>query len=264
MIRIIQQLWLYRTFITGSVKREFQSRYLNSLLGVTWTFIQPLTQIAVYTLVFSQIMGAKLPGVEGGIAYSIYLCSGIIAWGLFSEIVSRSQNTFIEHANLIKKLNFPKLCLPVTVVLTALLNFAIIFGLFTLLLLITDRFPGWIYLLLLPVLVIQIIFSVGLGMTLGVLNVFFRDVGQAFTVVLQLWFWMTPIVYPISTLPEWVQRILILNPMTGLIGAYQTILVRGELPDSQMLIPVFLMGIFFCLTGFRLFRKHSGELVDEL
>jgi len=264
MIRTIRQLWLYRNFITGTVKREFQSKYLNSLLGVAWTFIQPLTLIIVYTIIFSQIMSAKLPGVEGSYGYSIYLCSGIVTWGLFSEIASRGQNTFIEHANLLKKLNFPRLCLPVTVVLTALLNFSIIFGLFTAFLLLTDNFPGWVYFAFIPVVVIQVIFSIGLGITLGVLNVFFRDVGQAFTVCVQLWFWMTPVVYPLSILPPQIQDLLALNPMTGLMGAYQTIMARGELPDWLALMPMLLLGVFFCFTGLRLFRKHSGELVDEL
>jgi lipopolysaccharide transport system permease protein len=114
------------------------------------------------------------------------------------------------------------------------------------------------------VLLVQIIFSIGLGITLGVLNVFFRDVGQAFNVLLQFWFWMTPIVYPITILPERAQALLDYNPMTGLIGAYQTILVRGEIPDWHSLIPVLVLGVLFCLAGMRLFHKHAGEIVDEL
>lgn len=257
-------LWAYRGFILGSVRREFQSKYLNSLLGVAWTIIQPLSMIVVYTIIFSQIMRARLPGVEGSFGYSIYLCAGILAWGLFSEIALRGQNTFLENANLLKKLNFPRLCLPVSVVITALLNFAIIFGLFTIFLLVTSSFPGWVFLALVPVLIVQVVFSIGLGMTLGVLNIFFRDVGQAFGVLMQFWFWMTPIVYPLSILPARAQELLAYNPMTGLMGAYQTILARGEMPDWSALVPVLLLGLFFCYTGMRLFRKHSGELVDEL
>src|SRR5690606_9133049 len=119
------------------VKREFQSKYMNSLLGVAWTVIQPLSMILVYTLIFSQIMHAKLPGAtEGPFGYSIYLCAGILTWGMFVEILSRGRNTFIENGNLLKKLSFPRLCLPTTVVATALLNFSIIFGLFTIFLVI--------------------------------------------------------------------------------------------------------------------------------
>lgn len=263
-MRMLRGIWSYRGFILLSVKREFQSKYLNSLLGVAWTVIQPLSMILVYTVIFSQIMRAKLPGVENSFGYSIYLCAGILTWGLFAEIVSRGQNTFLEHGNLLKKVSFPRLCLPVTVVATALINFAIIFGLFTLFLIITGAFPGPVFFAIIPVLMVQVLFAIGLGVTLGVLNVFFRDVGQAFSVILQFWFWLTPIVYPITILPRQAQELLHYNPMTGLMGAYQTILVRAQLPDWQALIPVLLLGIFFCAAGMRLFRKHAGEIVDEL
>lgn len=260
----LNALWAYRGFIIGSVKREFQAKYLNSLLGVAWTVIQPLSMILVYTIIFSQIMRAKLPGLDNTFGYSIYLCAGILTWGLFSEIVTRGQNTFLEHANLLKKLSFPRLCLPVTVVASALLNFAIIFALFTAFLVLTGTFPGMVYLTVFPVLFIQVLFSIGLGITLGVLNVFFRDVGQAFAVVIQFWFWLTPIVYPPNILPERARELLTYNPMTGLMGAYQTILARGELPDWRALIPAFVLGVLFCVIGMRLFRKHAGEIVDEL
>src|SRR5690606_2441666 len=113
--------------------------------------------------------------------YSIYLCSGILAWGLFAEITSRSQNVFLEHANLLKKLSFPRLCLPITIVITALLNFGIIFSLFLLFLLVSGNFPGWVVIATVPMLVLHVGFAIGLGMVIGVLNVFFRDVGQFFT-----------------------------------------------------------------------------------
>lgn len=257
-------LWSYRGFILGSVKREYQSKYRNSLLGATWTVLNPLAMIIVYTVIFSQIMRAKLPGIESSFGYSIYLCAGILTWGLFAEIVGRGQNVFLEHANLLKKLSFPRLCLPVTVVATALLNFAIIFALFTAFLIISGNFPGLPFIALVPVLAIQVLFAIGLGMVLGVLNVFFRDVGQLFGVVLQFWFWLTPIVYPITILPEGVRPLMAYNPMAGLMGAYQTILVSGAWPDWGSLWPVTLLAILLCFWGMRLFRKHSGELVDEL
>jgi lipopolysaccharide transport system permease protein len=257
-------LWNYRGFILGSVKREFQARYRNSMLGAAWTVLNPLAMIIVYTVIFSQIMQARLPGVDSTFAYSIYLCAGVLTWGLFAEIVGRGQNVFLDQANLLKKINFPRLCLPVTVVASAALNFAIIFGIFTVFLLITGYFPGWAYLGLIPVLLLQIAFAVGLGMVLGVLNVFFRDVGQLFTVILQFWFWLTPIVYPITILPERLQAVIGYNPMARLIGAHQTILVTGAWPDFRALWPVALLAAVLCLWGLRLFRRHAGEMVDEL
>lgn len=264
LLNMLRPVWAYRGLILGNVKREFQMKYQNSLLGAAWTVLNPLAMILVYTVVFSQVMRAKLPGVESGFAYSIYLCAGVLTWGLFSEIVGRAQNIFLENANLLKKLSFPRLCLPITVVASALVNFSIIFGLFSIFLILSGSFPGLVFFGLIPVLVILILFAIGLGVVLGVLNVFFRDVGQLFGVVLQFWFWLTPIVYPVSILPEGARNLLILNPMADLIGAFQSILVFGMWPNWKLLVPVSILAILLCVWGLRLFRKHSGEMVDEL
>ena len=118
---IFRVFWNYRGFILGSVKREFQTKYQNSLLGAAWNVINPLAMIIVYTVIFSQVMKARMEGVDSTFGFGIYLCAGILTWGLFAEITGRSQNIFIENANLLKKMNFPRLCLPVIVVLGALL-----------------------------------------------------------------------------------------------------------------------------------------------
>jgi len=267
-MQMLLALWGYRGFILGSVKREFQAKYSNSLLGAAWTVINPLAMIVVYTVVFSQIMRAKLPDAAGAansqFAYSIYLCAGVLTWAFFSETVTRAQNVFLENANLIKKISFPRLCLPVIVVANASLNFAIIFGLFTLFLFISGSFPGLPYLAVFPVLLIQVLFAIGLGMTLGVLNVFFRDVGQLFGVVIQFWFWLTPVVYPINILPEFAQNLIRYNPMTSIIASYQRILVNGQWPIWESLWPATALGLLLCFWGMHLFRKHAGEMVDEL
>lgn len=264
MLNILKSLWAYRGFIIGSVKREFQSKYRNSLLGVAWTVINPLAMILIYTVIFSQVMKAKLPGVDGTFAYSIHLCAGVLTWGLFAEITSRAQNMFLEHANLIKKLSFPRLCLPVTVVVSALLNFSIVFGLFISFLLVSGNFPGWAFIALFPLLAILVLFAIGLGISLGILNVFFRDIGQFFGIFLQFWFWLTPIVYSANTLPQLVRPWLALNPMSSLMGAFQGVLVSGQWPQWQTLWPTTLLALLLCVLGYRLFRKHSGEMVDEL
>ncbi|KQV88701.1 ABC transporter [Massilia sp. Root351] len=257
-------VWRYRGFVAGSIKREFQSKYRNSLLGAAWTVLNPLAMIVVYTVIFSQVMGSRLPGVATPFAYSIYLCAGVLTWGLFAEITSRSQSVFLEHANLIKKLQFPRLCLPLIVVLNALINFGIIFGLFVLFLAVSGNFPGWIFLAIVPVLLLQVLFAIGLGMILGVLNVFFRDVGQLFTIVLQFWFWFTPIVYPLSALPEPVRDLVGWNPMAGVISAYQTVLVNGQAPHWNSLLPITVLAVLSCALGLQLFRKRAAEMVDEL
>lgn len=257
-------LWRYRGFIGGSVKREFQGKYRNSLLGAAWTVLNPLAMIVVYTVIFSQVMGNRLPGASSTFGYSIYLCAGVLTWGLFAEITGRGQSVFIENANLIKKLQFPRLCLPIIVALNALVNFGIIFGLFTVFLLLSGTFPGWPFLALAPVLAVMILFALGLGMILGVLNVFFRDVGQFFNIVLQFWFWFTPIVYTPTALSEPVREALRLNPMAAVTGAFQTILVNGQWPHWASLWPVSALALLCCALGLQLFRKRAGEMVDEL
>ena len=261
---IVKGLWAYRGFILVSVKREFQSKYSNSVLGAAWTILNPLAMILVYTVIFSQVMKAKLPGLDSTFGYSIYLCAGVLTWGLFAEITSRAQNMFLENANLLKKLSFPRLCLPVVVVMNAGLNFAIVFGLFTTFLLVSGNFPGWVYLGLLPVLLVQIAFAIGLGISLGVLNVFFRDVGQFFSIFLQFWFWLTPIVYPVTVLPERFRHLMMFNPMAIFIDGYQTIMVARKWPDWQALGALALLASVLCWLGFHLFRRHVGEMLDEL
>jgi lipopolysaccharide transport system permease protein len=261
---MLRGIWSYRGFILGSVKREFQAKYRNTMLGAAWTVFNPLAMILVYTVIFSQLMRNKLPGIDSPYAYSIYLCAGILTWGLFSEITARAQGMFIEQANLIKKISFPRICLPLIVVLNALMNFAIIFGLFTAFLLLSDTFPGWIFFAIIPVLILQILFAIGLGMVLGILNVFFRDVGQFFSIFIQFWFWFTPIVYTPAILPDTVRPLVAWNPMANMIAAYQAVLVYGRAPAWDTLAAPLVISLLLCALGLQLFRKRSGEMVDEL
>ncbi|MBP9714561.1 MAG: ABC transporter permease [Sterolibacterium sp.] len=264
MLDLARAAWGYRGFILGSVQREFQARYRNSMLGAVWVVLNPLAMIAVYTLVFSQLMKARLPGVDSEFAYSIYLCAGIFAWGLFAEITTRAQTMFLDNANLLKKLSFPRICLPIIVVISATLNFAIIFGLFSGFLLLSGHFPGLVYVAVLPLLLLQTAFAIGLGMTLGVLNVFFRDVGQFFGILLQFWFWLTPIVYSATIVPPTARPLLELNPLTALITAWQGIFVNAAWPHWSSLLPLSLLTLLLCSAGLLLFRRRAGELVDEL
>ncbi len=260
----LKAVWNFRGFVLGSVRREFQLKYRGSMLGIAWTVLQPLAMIIVYTVIFSEVMKAKLPGVEGSFAYSIHLCAGLLTWGLFAEIVQRGQSVFLDNANLLKKINFPRLTLPLIVVSSALLNFAIIFGLFLLFLLISGNLPGISIVAIIPLLVVQVLFAVGLGVTLGVLNVFFRDVGQLSGVLMQFWFWATPVVYPVSILPDWAQTWMQFNPMYHLIKGYQDIFVVHQWPEWKSLAVVTGLSVLLAVFALHLFRKRAGEIVDEL
>jgi len=263
-MKLIQSIWNYRGFILGSVKRDFQFKYQNSLLGILWIVLQPLSMILVYTLIFSQVMHAKFPGSTNPLTYSIYLCSGILAWGLFSEISTRATNTFIENANLLKKINFPRICLPIIVVLNAALNFIIIFSLFTIFLLLSGNFPGVTFLAVLPLLGTLILLAIGVGISLGVLNVFFRDVGQFLTIFLQFWFWLTPIVYLKSILPEWVQMWIAYNPMEPVIAGFQQAIAGQAWPNWISLLYPLGVALLACIVAAALFRRHVGDMMDEL
>lgn len=257
-------LWAYRGFILASIKREFQLKYRNSLLGVMWTILNPLCMIFIYTVIFSQVMRSRLPGVGGGFVYSIYLCSGIITWFFFSEIINRSIMVFVDHASLIKKLSFPRICLPIIVLGGSTVNFMLIWSIFTLFLCFSGYFPGCFYLALPVVLVIQMSLAIGIGTYLGILNVFFRDVGQFFTLILQLWFWFTPIVYSDNILPQWMMPFLKLNPMYAVVNAYHDIFVIQHWPIWSSLVWPAMLGAGSCMMAYRVFRKRSEEMVDEL
>jgi len=254
----------YRDFIFASIRREFEIKYLNSALGALWTIINPLALILIYTLVFSRIMQARLPNIDGTYAYSIYLCTGILLWSLFSEIALKAQTVFLEQANLLKKVNFPRLCLPIVVVGNGLLNFMIIATLFAVFLALVGSLPGVEVLALVPIVALTVWFAVALGIALGILNVFFRDVGHFFSVVLQFWFWLTPIVYPLTILPPMAQELMNLNPLAGLITAAQDVVLREMWPNWASLAPAAVVAVLMSVLAVRLYLSRGAEMQDEL
>lgn len=260
----LAQLWRFRGFIVGSVSREFQSRYRNSLFGAAWTIINPLSMIAVYTLVFSQVMRARLPGVDSTFAYSIFLMAGLIPWGLFAEIVSRGQNLFLENANLIKKVSFPKACLPAILLLSSLTNFAIVLGLFLAVALLLGLAPGWSLLGIIPLVLLELAIAMSLALILGVFNVYFRDAGQLTGIFLQFCFWLTPIIYAIDIIPESYRGWFALNPLAPLFAGFQTIFVRNIFPDWAALLPTVLVALLLMLYAKMVVNAHADDMVDEL
>ncbi|UCF93862.1 MAG: ABC transporter permease [Desulfobacterales bacterium] len=261
---LVSALWRYRGFVFSMVVREFRGRYLGSLLGSLWSILNPLSMIFIYTVIFSKMMRARLAAPGDTLAYGVFICAGLLAWGYFSELLSRCQSIFIEQANLLKKVNFPRITLPVILLISSTVNFGIIFGIFLVFLLLSGRFPGWSILGFLPLLLIQQSFSLGLGILLGTLNVFFRDIGHFIGIVLQFWFWLTPIIYPVAILPERVRDLIVLNPMTQLVTSYQGIILYGQWPSWEKL-PFHIMGAVGALVaGLWVFRRLSGDIVDEL
>lgn len=262
---MFRSLWQFRGFILSAVKREFQGRYQGSVLGGIWAVLNPLAMIVIYTLVFSQFMGARLVGHEDHVfAYSIYLCAGLLPWGLFAEILSRLNTVFLENSNLIKKAQLPRACLPLIVVLSALLHFVIVIILFLIFLATTGSLPGWSLLAFPLILLLQLAFTVGLGITLGTLNVFFRDIGQFTGIALQFWFWLTPIIYVADILPTSIKGWFSLNPMWPVIHAYQAIFVEQSIPNWLSLLPTAVLSILLLGLAAKIFLARVGEIVDEL
>lgn len=262
---LLRALWVYRGFVLTSIHREFHSKYRESLFGAVWAVVNPLAMIVVYTVIFSQLMRTSLPGHQDNpLAFSVYLCAGVLTWGLFAEMLGRLNTVFLDNANLIKKASFPRICLPAIVTGSALLNFAIIMVLYLIFLLLSGNWPGWVIFSVLPLLVLQIIFTLGLGILLGTVNVFFRDVNQMTSVVLQFWFWLTPIVYSLQALPSTVQHALVYNPMFPLIDGYQRIFLLHLPPQWSTLIPTAALTLLLLIIGFVFFIRRVGEMVDEL
>ncbi|NBP37260.1 MAG: ABC transporter permease [Betaproteobacteria bacterium] len=261
-MRLLHTLWHYRQFIGTSVRNEFVGRLARSRLGVSWMIIQPLVQSLVVAMVLSHLLAGKLPGVDSPYAYALYLLSGTLAWNLFQDLLMRCLTLFIDHANLLKKLAFPRVCLPMVALGTAAVNHVLLafttMGVFALL----GHYPSgaWLFLVFLVPLVMAL--ATGLGLTLGILNVFIRDIGQATPIVMQFLFWISPVIWMASSLPPALGQVLEWNPLFGLIGAFHEVLLFGRLPTLESLIPAIVLAAASLICALFLFRKASADLSD--
>lgn len=263
-VRALRNAWGVREYILASVKRDFVSKYLGTQLGWFWVIAQPLAMILIYTLVFAELMKPALPGREGPFAYSINVCAGIVLWQLFSELLTRSVGVFVHNANLLKKVSLPKFALPIITALTGLTNFGLILLFFLGFLVVIGAWPGARLLAIIPVVVITVALALGLGVLLGTINVFYRDVEQAVGIALNFWFWLTPIVYPARTLPDWMSSILAWNPMWPLVHFAQSVFLDQQRPGWGPLIYPATIAMALLLLGLYAFRSLSGDIVDEL
>lgn len=260
----LKAIWAYRFFILSSIKTEFKSRFARSKLGGVWMVLNPLAQVVIYALVLSAVLKAKLPNIDNQYAYAIYLMAGILGWSLFAEVFARSLNIFIENANLIKKMAFPKIALPLIVTGSALVNNILLLGAILVVFGILGHMPT-LELLWLPLLMIIILaLGLGLGLMLGIINVFVRDIGQIVPIILQFWFWLTPVVYVANALPPEYRKFFYYNPMTGIIEGFQNIMVYNKPIEFDMLIyPVVLAFVSLGLALFMYFRANE-EMADVL
>lgn len=255
--------WMYRGFVVSSIVNEFRSRLARSRFGLAWVVIHPLAQVLIFATILSNVLAAKLDGVDNRYAYAMYLVSGIACWALFSEIVQRCLTVFIDNASLLKRVQFPRICLPLIAIGIALVaNLALLLA--ALLIMPMLGFVPGVELLWLPVLLLlTVALASGFGLLLGTLNVFARDIGQVMAVVLQFWFWVTPIVYPISIVPEAFRATLAFNPVVPLVGGYHDVMVFGRMPGEGLLWVAFVSAVLLALSWL-VFRRASAEIVDVL
>ena len=226
--------------------------------------LHPLAQVAIFAFVLSAILSARLPGITNQYAYSIYLMSGILAWSSFSEIISRCLTVFINNGTLFKKLVFPKITLPLIIAGGALINNLLLFVAIVVIFSLLGHYPGASLIWMPIVILLNCALALGLGLSLGVLNVFIRDVGQIVPVLLQLFFWLTPIVYMRDIVPIRYRDWFDLNPMSDVVGAYQAILVYRRAPDWITLTDVAIVGVVVLGVSLFLFRRANAEMVDVL
>lgn len=264
---LLRDVWRFRGFVLGSVRRDVAAQFQGSLLGQGWMLVHPLALIAVYTLVFSNVMGGRLAGSDVPYAYSIFLCAGLLPWTYHADCLQRLQGAFVGNANLIKKASFPRICLPLIALGVPTVNFVMIVLLFGLFLLAAGALPGWALGTLLPVLAVQLVLTLALGMLAATLNVFFRDVGQLVTVLLLFWFWLTPVVYPASVLPPWAQGWLWLNPFAVLVQHYQHVLLHGTVAPAALwwqLLGWAAVALALLVFAWQVYRARAPEMADEL
>lgn len=226
--------------------------------------INPLAQVAIYALILSNVLAAKLPGIDNQYAYALYLTSGILAWSLFAEIIGRCLTLFIDNGNLMKKMLFPRITMPMIVVGSCLLNYTLLFLAVLVVFALLGHIPGWQVIWIIPLTAAIVALGVGIGLVLGVMNVFVRDVGQVVPIVIQALFWFTPIVYPIEIVPDGLRRVIEYNPMVPIVSAYHDVLVFGNEPEVQQVAITAAVAIGLMLLGLFMFRRAAPEMVDAL
>ena len=264
MLGMLLGAWRYRYFILSSIKTELRVKFIRSRLGALWMILNPLAQVVIFAFVLSAVLSAKLPGISNRYAYAIYLMAGILGWSLFLEIVNRCLTLFIDNSNILKKLVFPRIALPLIVSGSALVNNALLLLAILMIFGILGHLPDGALIWLPMLMVINVALALGFGLALGVLNVFVRDIGQVVPVAIQFLFWLTPIVYMVDIIPKQYQRWLILNPLIPIITGYQNALLYNRAPDWAGLGIVALVAASLLAFALVLFRKASPEMVDQL
>ena len=253
-----------RSLLFQLVRRDFEQRFIGSAMGWIWGVIHPLVLLVSWWYVFSVCLGTKLPPGEVTQNYALYLFAGMLPWLLFSDTVQRSASSMLDQANLITKTVFPAEIVPVSVFLSALVSHLLALALMIAVAGVWENQIS-IFLLLLPVYMLALgLFAVGLGWIVASLQVFLRDTSQVLSVVLTLWFWMTPIMIAETYFPKWARFLKFANPLYYGVRAYRQILLTSRFPDPSDLLLLTAYGAATFLAGGLFFRYMKRGFADVL
>ena len=257
-MNIFKKIYNYRELLKNNVKKEIRGRYKQSALGVIWTFLNPLLQLAVYAFIFPLILKTTQP------YYVIFVCVGLIPWTFFTATISQSTWTNIGNGNIVKKVYFPREILPISVVTSNMVNFLIS----TIIIIVFCLIYGLgltKYIIFYPIiLLIQFIFQLALSFILSGITVYFRDLEHFVQIILMLLFYATPIVYSGETIPEAFKFIININPMAHIIEGYRDIFYNQTMPDLIALGIVLGISIISCIGGYFIFKKLQKGFAEQL
>ena len=257
-MNIFKRLYDYREMLKTSIKKDIGGKYKNSFLGVLWSFVNPLLQIIVYAIIFPLIMKSDIE------YYVVFMVCGLIPWNYFSTVINRTSFTMIENGNIIKKVYFPREILPISVVTSETVTF-LISSILILLFTLGYGLGLTINIVFYPlILLVQYVLLIGISLIVSSVTVYFRDLQHFIGVLLQLFFYATPIVYAVDTIPENFRWILKYNPMTYIIEGYRDIFWGQTAPDITTLLIVLAVGIVLCILGYLIFNKLQKKFAEEL
>lgn len=253
-----EKLSLILTF----TKRDFTQKYIGTSLGQFWFILSPLIMIAIYSIVFSGIMQAKLNIASSPYSYSIYLISGLLAWTSFSTLLSALATSIQTNAHYLKKISIPMYVFQISAALSQTIAFAISLLLAVAFLLFVDFPVSFSILLLIPLMAIQLLFTFALGVIISLFVPFFKDIKVAIPIILQLWFWTTPIIYFKEMVPKSFQIIFTINPFFYFIESYHTIFLYQKVPESAHIAILLLSSFLLLVIAMYLYKKMMPTIKD--
>jgi lipopolysaccharide transport system permease protein len=258
MITHIRTLALSSDLLWAWTGRTIRGRYQQSLLGWLWAIIQPAATVAIFTIIFTQFV----PIDTGKIPYVVFSSVAMVPWSFFAASLTDMSSSLIQNMSLVTKIYFPREAIPVAAMLARLMDFLIAASLVFILILLfrVPLFPaGWVFLPL--ILLIQLALVVGLGLAAAALNIFYRDIQPMLTLVVQLWFYASPIIYPVTLVPERVRPFYFLNPMAGVLEAYRAVLLYETTPGPYLLISA-AVAVVVLLGGYWFFKRVEFLFAD--